>query len=413
MSLFSLPKLQHNLLLAIAFTIPLPKLVGLNSVLIVILAISTIIFHIKNRSYYFLKNKNIWFLSSFFGAYLIAGLWTSNPKAYGFELEKKATLLLLPVCFSGLHFSKKEISSVLWAFVIACCLLPIMGIAVGVYRSYTLMGSYWHYEFFLGQSLVHFVGLHRGYVALHTGLSILFLLFFTEKTNTKNILIASYLLVFTFFLNARIAIIGLMLIAVIYSIMAILNKNKKAILFVIVGLLSMICVLFGSEKLSHMTKQLFTLNFENVTPQTVDEYNSIEIRYFIWKSAIATIQESPVWGYGAGAGNDALANYYNKSNFTLGQRDNYNAHNQYLQAMLDAGIMGLIVLISWFVYMLIFAYKHKSIFYFFFVLYIAVNCLAENIFSIQKGIVFFAFFNSIIFFFLEQKNKETNSTYSS
>lgn len=401
-----LPKIQYYILLAIAFSIPLPKLVGINSILIVLFVISTIILQIKNKNYSFLKKKNICILSGLFLLYCIAGIWTSNTKAYGFELEKKATLLLFPICFSGLNISKKNINSILWAFVTACCLLPIMGILMGLYRSYSIMDTYWHTEYFLGQSLVHFISLHRGYVALHTGFAILFLLFFDDNISTKNIIIACYLLIFTFFLNARIAIIGLIIIAIIYGIMAILNKKRHIIYFILIGFISMICILFGSEKLTFMTKQLFTLNFEHVTPQSVDEYNSIEIRYFIWKSAIATIKENPIIGYGAGAGNDALSIYYNKTNFILGQRFNYNAHNQYLQVMLDAGLLGLIVLISWFGYMLFFAYKHKSIFYFFFVLYVAVNCLTENIFSMQKGIVFFAFFNSIIFFYLENKKTE-------
>ena len=76
-----------------------------------------------------------------------------------------------------------------------------------------------------------------------------------------------------------------------------------------------------------------------------------------------------------------------------------NAHNMFFETIISVGIFGLLLLLAYFVIPLVLWIKNKTfdMLYFSFLLMIGFNALFESIFEVQLGIIFFCFFNVLLF----------------
>ena len=76
-----------------------------------------------------------------------------------------------------------------------------------------------------------------------------------------------------------------------------------------------------------------------------------------------------------------------------------NAHNMFFDTMISVGIIGVLLLLAYFIIPLVLWIRLKKfdMLYFSFLLMIGFNALFESIFEVQLGIIFFCFFNSLLF----------------
>jgi O-antigen ligase len=78
-----------------------------------------------------------------------------------------------------------------------------------------------------------------------------------------------------------------------------------------------------------------------------------------------------------------------------------NAHNQYLQTTVALGVIGLLVLILILLLPALQAYRQNNFPYFVFLVLLGFNLLFESMLETQAGVVFYAFFNVVLY----QKNQ--------
>ena len=125
---------------------------------------------------------------------------------------------------------------------------------------------------------------------------------------------------------------------------------------------------------------------------------SIQIRLSLLKlSSLAGSSVSPWAGSGTGTAEGRLeevASVQGISN-SLGS---FDPHNQLIYTFLDLGLAGLLCLIAVFVVPLREAWKTKSIPCTGIILVFFAVCLTESAFELQKGIIFFTFFGSLLLF---------------
>ena len=76
-------------------------------------------------------------------------------------------------------------------------------------------------------------------------------------------------------------------------------------------------------------------------------------------TALKTIADRPVFGYGAGDGPDALIERYGVEGYQSLKEQHLNAHNQYTETALAVGVVGLLVMLWWLVMPLIVAWRRK------------------------------------------------------
>ena len=108
------------------------------------------------------------------------------------------------------------------------------------------------------------------------------------------------------------------------------------------------------------------------------------------------IGANPLIGTGTGDAETDLVQAYETNGFKLGVEERYNAHNQYLQILVETGWLGLIAFIAWLGWCLRLAFRTQNHLYLAFLLLWLVNISTESMLETQSGVVFFSFFNCLL-----------------
>jgi O-antigen ligase len=101
--------------------------------------------------------------------------------------------------------------------------------------------------------------------------------------------------------------------------------------------------------------------------------------------------KSPVLGYGVGDYHAKQVEQYAEDGYDYGASASFNAHNQYLESLLAAGIPGLLALLLFFLLPVYMALRIQSSHRFVITLFMAVvlfNLLFESMLERQMGLLF-------------------------
>jgi O-antigen ligase len=120
-----------------------------------------------------------------------------------------------------------------------------------------------------------------------------------------------------------------------------------------------------------------------------------ESRLGIWKSSLEIIRNNFFFGVGTGDIQDEL----NKEYKLVGDDDlkrDLNAHNQFLEVLLENGFVGLLLFISIFGMMLYIAIKEGNIIYLMFTIIVLISFLFETMLNRLAGVSFFSLFSFLL-----------------
>ena len=165
--------------------------------------------------------------------------------------------------------------------------------------------------------------------------------------------------------------------------------------------------LWGSSTYLTVTSSRLSKAQQAISSNDLDK-NSTEStteRLLIWQSAVSVIKENVLVGVGTGDTNDALLKTYKTNQYSGALESRLNAHNQYLQTFIAIGIIGFLALMSMLFIPLYTALKKRDILYLLLLLLICFNLLFESMFERQAGVVFYAFFNGLFFFYMFTEGK--------
>jgi O-antigen ligase len=209
-------------------------------------------------------------------------------------------------------------------------------------------------------------------------------------------LLIIHFIIFTLLLSSRIAIIAL---ALIFNALVVFHYIKKNISIVMLCLLLSInlipAILIANSPLIKVRfAEIQTLNFTD-TKNAIE--NSTNSRIIIWKSSVHLIKENFWFGVGTGDVTDELVKDYSNNSFNIGIKKRYNAHNQYLQVWLAYGLVGFSLFALSFAMYWQMAIKNFDVIYLIFLLIMTIVFLTESYLQTQSGVVFFAFFNTLLY----------------
>jgi O-antigen ligase len=138
---------------------------------------------------------------------------------------------------------------------------------------------------------------------------------------------------------------------------------------------------------------------------------SLNTRFAIWDCSWSLLKQDYHWLCGAGLGNQTqLDQCYPTAWVKYGvdpsqgidpaflENTTFNPHNEFLQAWLDTGILGVACLVVVIIFSITAAIRQKNYLYLAFLIFFFLCCLSESLLVRQKGIVFYAFFNALLFF---------------
>jgi O-antigen ligase len=141
----------------------------------------------------------------------------------------------------------------------------------------------------------------------------------------------------------------------------------------------------------------------------IDSISDLELRVIFSKIALYHLIDDNklIFGYGVSDYQDYLDYYYMYYGLAPFHYEGYSPHNQYVFTLVNSGLIGLSILLTYLVYSFYYAFRKKHYLYLSFLTLFCFSMLFETYLLRTKGIVFFFFFNSI-FLIYNQQNENRN-----
>ena len=345
------------------------------------------------------KNKAHLLLILFYVLMALSALWSEDLKTFGRLLQLKLSLLLSALVWSSTTLTKKQIQSILLCFVGAVALhLSLDLILLGLGDQEVNV----HKFSVISKNRKHYIAL---YTLFSFGISNYYILNIKKKRYQSILVLLSLFFTYnTLIIGSRIHIIGLLILSAYFVYQLFKSNFSKAIVRLsVVGLLLTIgTVSIFSERIQFKieeTKDEIVRIFDKTYKKNTNP------RVYIWPSAIQAIEGHYLFGHGLGDAQNALNVYTDKievefwlNNANTKLRDkNINSHSQYLETLLQTGVLGLLLLFGSF----FFGLKRSNQIFIIFSICVLLSMLTESILERQFGLVFFAFFYP----FLLEKHK--------
>jgi O-antigen ligase len=409
-----------NLMLLLAFSIPLHK--TFSSLVIMLMVIFWLIESSpKTKFRKLIQPARSGYIIGFSAIYLfyVIGIFYSDA---GFEipqsrfiLQVKASLLIFPLIFATVElerFDQRHLNRILIFFIAGCLAstLIILGNA-----TYTFYSTDHTVDVFFYARLAKYH--HPSYLSLIYAFAVAFLLtrFLRDQNITRsktilNITLIIYFQVFISLLSSKAGIIGLFFLwggVVIFILLKLKNRRWRAVYFSAAMALIFILLLLMNPTVIVRFKAAEKAMTEDYKSDSETLDGSVA-RILIWRSALEIISEKPVFGVGTGDVRDELVRKYRENNITPAIENEYNAHNQYLQTYLATGIAGLLSLMGSLALAFVVAFRSGNLLYFLFAVLFSFHIMVESMLDRQAGVVFYAFFNALLFYFALLQKKQSN-----
>lgn len=360
----------------------------------------SLFYHFKEEPFrkYILSFAVLYFL------YILGLLYSHNFKYAAFDLEVKFSLFIFPAVVSTLRkevFTRQRLTYIYVFFIIGLIISILVSFGNAVIQySQTLSTNVLYYR---NLSFFH----HPGYLSMFINFGIAILIFFLTKKeefslNIWHIVSLTFLIilfsVFNILLSSKAGILGLLIVYLI-TIGHLIVFEKK--IWHGLALILMIGFMF------YFSLQIFPyslnriINYKTVVDNKINahpEDDETGDRITIWKNSIEVIKEHFLLGVGTGDVKDNLNQKYMESDSHEAFEKNLNAHNQFLQTFITLGIIGFLVLMLSIVLPGYYALKQHSFLYLIFIIIIALNFLVESMLETQAGVVFYSFFNALLFY---------------
>ena len=309
----------------------------------------------------------------------ISALYSTNSDVSLNFLTRKLPLLVFPLYFllcAMPYFNRIHLRSIAYLFTISLIIKFIYRLTICIVSHKALISG-------------SFDPLHHTYMAMYLLFAATFLYseIYTNWYDSGKgqrillILCAIAIAAYTFLVQSRTGILGLILLAVAIILhQAVILKHIKTAL--IATAIALVC---GT------TMFLATPERSRRLAETVKEANDgdhSDMRYFIMSTSMNLAVENLPWGVGIGDRPQLLLEEYEKLGHQKAIDHVYNPHNIYIDALLTAGIPCLLILIAVLTFPAIVAIKRKDIILAGFIFSVALTGFFEEIFDRQMGILF-------------------------
>jgi O-antigen ligase len=342
---------------------------------------------------------------SFAGLYLLylLGLsYTSNFDYAWFDLEVKLSLLIFPLIFATATvpmFTVNQYNKILVAFVAGCIsgsLILLVHAGISQYLTH-IDGSFYYTR------LAWYA--HSTYMAMYYNLAIAVVLILLMEKRSLPSARTAFAAMLTFFLSwmilllsSKAGLLALAMVLVSLSALAWFEYRSKIMSYLILG--TGILVFSTGWIALPQTFGRFSAAGKALTVQA----DSVRIkpesnadRIAVWSVAIGIIKENPWIGVGTGDVKDALIKGYASQGAIPAMEHKYNAHSQFIQTFITLGLPGFLFYLLMLAIPAVWSFMKRRWIYLLFLMVFAINSLTESMMEVQAGVVFYAFFNILLF----------------
>lgn len=378
------------------------------------------------------QNRLLQMFVGFYVLHIVGLLYSENVSAGMFDLEKKLSLLLLPLIIGSSTLLRTDTTlkeRIHTWFIVSCFATLIFCFGHAVYRylaeippvssvyggfeatqkfkSANEASGIWEYITY--SELLLPLKSHPTYISIYLLLIISILL---DKVSTsieskKKLIILLYLFLIVYFtaaiflLSSRVAILLYAVVLGIYFFKYLRKQLSWRLL--IAGGVACLLALGVIINYVPVVKHRFTSDIEGIgqSYQSNNPGTGMMMRMAFWKTALNVVEEHPLFGVGTGDGSHAMNLEYQNNGMAALQ--GYNPHNQYLQTSIMLGLPGIALLILLLIFQFVTAWRKDDVIYMTFIAIISISFLTESVLQANKGIVFFALFSSVYFITSNQK----------
>lgn len=359
--------------------------------------------------------------------YLLGLTYSDNMQSGLESAETKFSFLLLPFIFSAYSQQvKSNFNKYLKLFIYGCTINALMCLLWAAYCYIKpvyvdLYGTLYDLGFdnFYYAQLSKFF--HPSYIAMYCVFALFSITYLVNKQELeigiksgawKWLLIIIILTLYVLLLSSKAGWIGLFGFVVYFFIRSV---SAKKILNALL-LLTFTGVAFYFLNINYTQRFSTRIPKLSVVTQTIkgsdDNNNKITTgadgtgsRILVWKAAIDIIKQNVFTGVGTGDAKDVMLDTYKQRGMVLEYEHKLNSHNQFLNTFIALGIAGFVCLLLCLLIPLYYSLKEKYFLFTVFILLCAFNFLFESMLERQAGVIYFAFFFSLLYFNLQQSKK--------
>ena len=356
-----------------------------------------------------------WLLSSIYIVLVLSLLYTQDFQEGIYALEKRAALVIFPLIFflrrgkmnqRTVHIYENIFIAIIFLFFTWVNIKIVLDIQNYI-REESLVNS-WQgalqndlFSFFYRTRFEKISNIHPTYAGIFALFSAGILcvrmidgFYSSRKAKTVVIFLIFIQLGFGFFIAAK----GPLLAFVVAFVTVAFVRLKRSRFFLIAGslLILFITSVLLIPPLKDRAKELLVINKEDVV-------SSVSIRKVIYKTSWSLAKDEGLFGVGVGDVQNHLDKRYQKYDIEEIREDSLNTHNEYMNMLLSAGLLGVFTMILTLGLPLFESIKKKEANFIFFLSFMMIVFLFENILSRQKGVLFFALFYLIYYYYLIDK----------
>lgn len=407
-------RIRFMLMLVFVFSLPFDMLYS-NIALFLLILTTLLDFTIEK-----LKRipKQAWIFQAVYFLSVIGYFYSHNLSNAGFLLERQLSILLVPILLTlAVEINeqrKKQLLTVFLASSVVTILFLFFNVLV-VIRELQLPLSQMFTKEFFNHRFSAPLEIHAGYLSLYVAIGIIHAFQLIVETLSKKIrllLLLCLMILFAgmLFLAARnMSIATLLIIGFVFPFFYI----KKKLLYITSILIATAIGFIVINNVTYLKKRFVSELIGDIkSNQDPGNTDVIEPRIDRWKCALNLASNSPVFGYGTGDEIAMLKTEYIKNGLYISYLEEFNSHNEYLSYLLKNGIVGLLLFLGIFGYFIYLAISAKDYIYISFLILLLIGFFTENILDANKGIYFFAFFNTFFGYAILKvgKNKKSKAS---
>ena len=362
------------------------------------------------------KAAILFFLFIAFFLWQISGLFLAESLNTGFErLFKRLSFLFFPlVLFYPGSRIIKHINLIIRLFAICTFIYIVYCMGTALHHSLIIQNHKWifnphpaefDYEnYFYGSRLSD--PMHPSYLAMYIVISVLISfesLFNHSLSHLKKGIWTIMIIVFIvviYLLSARAGILAGIIIFPVYFLLKFYNRFPKWIILIVLGIMASLLVIVAKKN------ERVSSSIEGVSKEKFDNTLKNDPRLLIWKSALGVVKKNLIVGVGTGDATEKLKEEFILRGYVNGFYDNLNAHNQFLEILLENGLIGLILFLAILVYMFHIAINQQNILLGLFISSIIIFFIFETMLNRLAGVSFFPLLSFLLIY--AETNKHTD-----
>lgn len=351
----------------------------------------------------------------FFLLYAISFLYSEAPRESLLDLQKKVSLVLLPLALFISGISREKQYHLFFSYLYG--ILAVTGACVFyfIYRFFT--DSYFHsevigYPFDMIYSNFYFLG-NVNYYAVYLNIATILILgimvnarftMFTKQSKRMMYTGLFISIALVLLLSSRAGVLAI-LIVLLFSVYY-LSQSRYIQIF------SLIILFLG---VFYISKNHRFRNYIRIFKQMIYSSEYLEedyllqqsaLRMVFWEGAVRVIQDHTWFGVGNGDVKSSMQDIYREMGVYDKLKTKDNPHNQFLRTFVATGIPGLTALLAFFVYGIVTGIRYRNYLLIALLILFAIHFFFKSMLFRIDGVVCFSFFYGLLWFNCEHHNNQ-------